>query len=340
MNSVQQIVREGYQALASRVLTIIDKGKMISPHPLGQEAISGSRKKLEELAVSGEIRNIGDEGMEHFTLLSGILDLSIHPGLRPITADAILGICMNFLGAFFNLNPSELEKKLNLEKAIANPEIDGVQIGMGRDGKTKNYLFLYVTENCPSFSVYSTVRNLCLLLQPERDEMLSLLSQQRVAGYERLQGRLLNDPKLKNLESSLGGIVHGATLLKRPEVLKIALEEGLDVDAFARTLIDIGPKMNFLSCYATGGAYFKAIEVIQKGLLLSGLKESSTFYSLIGYLYALRSPLLKKSGAVSEVGVGMCSYFLEHPDTLRLLKDSREFHEELTSTYFQPRDAC
>ena len=119
-----------------------------------------------------------------------------------------------------------------------------------------------------------------------------------------------------------------------PEVFHLAVHAGVDTEELRAFLAEYVPQVNFLTCYTEGAAFVRQADIISSAPALQAHHASLDMYRLIALADTLLAPLLQPRDVVNRLGVGMYEHFAQNPKVRDILKNSAEFHYDLTKDYF------
>lgn len=337
MTSVQDRVREGYRSLAGRTLELYESNlNIFSPSPDDIRKLNQFSDNLKKVRDSGDVRSIDKSGKQNLKDIMFMIDQVIPKNLKPTNAMTSLGLASISLRYYFGI-PSfeELARRCRLDAiTIANGFSGIATAGTIKDGIKKIYYVFFDPEK-PVYSVIVDIHDFYLALQPEMLEIEDILTEKtKIDGYDRLMDAINSDSALTKKRVEIAMASHELNFLKSPEVIAKAREAKVDLERFEAYLRENVPRMNFLTCYHEGDAFIAQRDIIASSPDLQGHTISLKAYELFALIDALSAPFLTPKQKVHEVGVGLLEYFKSNPNQRELLRNSREFHLELTNAYF------
>ncbi|MEK6891992.1 MAG: hypothetical protein AABX25_02285 [Nanoarchaeota archaeon] len=339
MQDIQTIITLGYKSLASETLQHFD---MISPDLRDQprefaEWLATYRASLESLRETGDIKSLSNEGRDSLKAAIEILDMGIPAPFKPHDPLSSISFALNIVQLHLNIpSAEELISKMGLKGSYKRADGNGGFVWSDEDGKLAQYFCPSFDPNRPALSAIGDVHEIIHALQTETVELHRRFSQRReVRRLLDLESRLNSSGPLKNRLAAMVTKEHQLTYFLDPEVQEIARGMGVDMEHLDRYLKEHLPAFNFLYCFVEGDAFLKTVDMLRNPQLVQRAPKQINSYILMALTYALLAPSSEPKPKVYEVGVGMVRHMRNNPGEQATLSSSREFHEELTRTYFQ-----
>ncbi len=339
MQSVDKIVREGYQILAAETEVALEhlRTHMEGKQPTVTKAtLRRFGRILTQVQQTGDIASLGGAVKGNLDAVVAMLDTALPAPLRPDNPMSVLGLATTAIRAYHDI--PDFQTMLQ-QGRIRDVQMGGTQGGIAHmilsDGTREKVLLVEFNPSAPSFSVIGNIHNLSYCFMPEQENIFEELEKvDAIPHYSDVAEVINSDARLQRQMVQASMKSHIFRFLKTARIVKIAREKGVDVDAYT-TILDQGvPTLDFLTCYTSGTAYVYQADIIRGAPDLQERPAEQAVYHLLALTDALGSAFRKPKQKVYRVGVGMVAFMRANPDQAEEIKNSRAFHEELSRTYF------
>lgn len=339
MVSVSEKVAEGYRSLAERTLAACDcltSGRYNSAdYKLELPVMAQFADSLEKLKSSGDIDSIGRESQNAISRARTYADRCIPRNLVPHDTVEAFGIASVALRGYLHIGSvEELFKKAGIDSVVRG-DFSGVLTTADRSGKCKK---IFLVEYDPRHPVISSIGNIVGLyptIQNESSEIEGILKGlTQIEGYSKLMDEIHGNDHLQKLRVDTAMETNDLAFFSKPEILKIAKDKGVNMEAFESYLEENRPKLNLLDCFVMGEANVLCPDMILTVPDLQKYPAVLEGYQFVALTDALLGPFMEPKKQVRRIGIGISEYVQRNPGEKDPLKKSKEFQQALTQKYF------
>lgn len=324
------VVKSGVSSYASRALEAYEQADLTSPLLDVYSIIRRFGDRLKIIQDSGAVRTDDSRLMVDFLQLLNVCEHAVPAPLRPESADTCLGLSVDALASYFGITQKEMTEKLRFDELLEDRIFSRLELLKTERGPRRVFRVHY-DPTSPAFSAISVMHEMYHSVQPDFEENQRILD---AADSKIKLGKLIAEAdKNPELEKTRNQMVlkksHILRFCALPEIGQIAAQIGVDPQEYARFLDETIPELDFLMAYLEGDAYTKQGDIVSASTILKPYDAAARVYKLI----AMASPLLSAYGKPhNEVGIGLCEYLRNHPDATQYVKNSTDFHRELSET--------
>lgn len=336
---VESIVRAGYRSLAQRTLEHYNrlKSRLSSDLPRDLQTLDQFVDNLHHLSETGDIGSL-ENGKTNFQHTASMFEQAIPYRYKANSLNLALGLAMSSLMEYFDIStPQELLKKAKIDDIQRDSDYGNVVTLPQKDGPTLRVLNAYFHPNRGAHATIVNIHIIYKCLQPEFQEPLDVLKElEDIPGYDGLHQ--ITQGQDASIDSAIdyatnSHILHFLNLSKSK---KAAQESGVNMDRLNAYLSRNIPRLDFLTCYSEGDAYLMQRDIIAVNPILRRDQAIIQGYQLLALVDALSSASLGPRLKYNRLGIGLAEYFRNHPAEKEKLKNSSEFHQEV-SAYLQAK---
>ncbi len=335
MSIIENKVKEGFKSLGRKTLDLYREfSSNIDITPKGREFFSEFKDNLKFIRNKGDIKKIGKDGENNFRDLMYIADQEINYNLKPTDVNSSLDMAGTSVSAYYGISNDELKERMYVDSFIQTEKYPSI-LSTDEGGKMKRIFYVFFKDSVAAYSVLLNIHEIIHTLQEDSNKIDRIMVERdRIKGHHELMTEIKKDQNLRKKRIEIATDSHELNFLKLLEVMKKGEEVGVDIEHLSRYLEENIPTANFLSCYIDGEAFLLERDIIKAHPILKNYNNQLKSYELIAAVDALVAPFAEERGKVYEVGIGLYEWFRNNPDMISL-KDSREFHLELTNAYFK-----